>query len=115
VYGTKRLLFVSEFYFLQVKRGTKRCPLCIFYGMMDIATINALLVWKAKNPQWNRNKRYQRRLFLEELGLSLVSHLLDFHSKTQQCHIFRKSEMLEMEMREIPHLLERSTGRCGIS
>ena len=72
----KHLFFVPVFYFLQVKRGTKRWPLCIFYGMVDVAAINALIVWKAKNPQWNRNKRYQRRLFLEELGLSLATHLL---------------------------------------
>ncbi|CAF1527960.1 unnamed protein product [Adineta ricciae] len=32
-----------------VKRGTKRWPLCIFYGMIDIAAINALIIWKAKN------------------------------------------------------------------
>jgi len=52
--------------------------------MIDIAAINALIVWKAKNPQWNQNKKYQRRLFLEELGLSLVSNLLDFRSKTSK-------------------------------
>lgn len=51
--------------------------------MVDIAAINDLIVWKAKNPQWNRNKRYQRRLFLEQLGLSLATHLfLNFRSKT---------------------------------
>ena len=78
------LFYISVFYFLQVKRGTKRWPLCIFYGMIDIAALNALIVWKAKNPQWNKNKKYQRRLFLEELGLSLVSSLLDFRSKTSK-------------------------------
>ncbi|CAF1308666.1 unnamed protein product [Rotaria sordida] len=67
-----------------VKRGTRRWPLCIFYGMIDIAAINALIVWKAKNPQWNQNKKYQRRLFLEELGLALVSYLLDFRSKNSK-------------------------------
>ncbi|CAF2798515.1 unnamed protein product [Rotaria sp. Silwood2] len=67
-----------------VKRGTKRWPLCVFYGMIDMAAINALIIWKAKNPQWNQNKKYQRRLFLEELGLSLVSELLDFRSKTSK-------------------------------
>ena len=52
--------------------------------MIDIAAINALIVWEAKNPQWNQNKKYQRRLFLEKLGLALVSHLLDFRSKTSK-------------------------------
>jgi hypothetical protein len=52
--------------------------------MIDIAALNALIIWKAKNPQWHQNKKYQRRLFLEELGLSLVSDLLDFRSKTSK-------------------------------
>jgi hypothetical protein len=52
--------------------------------MIDIAAINALVVWKTKNPEWNQNKKYQRRLFLEELGLSLVSHLLDSRSKNSK-------------------------------
>ncbi|CAF1357854.1 unnamed protein product [Rotaria sp. Silwood1] len=67
-----------------VKRGTKRWPLCIFYGMIDVTALNAFILWKAKNPEWNRDKRYQRRLFLEELGLSLVTPLLDFRSKTSK-------------------------------
>lgn len=40
-----------------------------------------MIVWKEKNPHWYRNKNYQRRLFLEDLGLSLVSNLLDHRSK----------------------------------
>ncbi|CAF1099302.1 unnamed protein product [Rotaria sp. Silwood1] len=59
---------------LTVKRGTKRWPVCIFYGMIDIAAINALIVWKVKNPQWNQNTNHKRRLFLEELGLALERH-----------------------------------------
>ncbi|CAF1447770.1 unnamed protein product, partial [Rotaria sordida] len=65
-----------------VKRATRRWPLCIFYGMIDIAGINALIIWKEKYPDWNQNKGYKRRLFLEELGMSLVSPLLDYRSKT---------------------------------
>jgi hypothetical protein len=33
-----------------VRRGTKRWPLCVFYGMVDITDIDALIVWKEKNP-----------------------------------------------------------------
>jgi hypothetical protein len=50
--------------------------------MIDIAGINALIIWKEKNPDWNQNKCYKRRLFLEELGMSLVSPLLDYRSQT---------------------------------
>jgi hypothetical protein len=84
-YTEKRdFFYAAVFYFLQVKRSTKWWPLCVFYGMIDIAAINALIVWKTKNPQWNRNRKYQRRLFLEELGLALVSPLLDFRSKNSK-------------------------------
>lgn len=43
-----------------------------------------MLIWKAKNPQWNQNIKHKRRLFLEELGLALVSHQLDFRSKNSK-------------------------------
>jgi hypothetical protein len=64
-----------------VKRGTRRWSLCVFYGMIDAAAINAMILWKKKNPNWNANKKYKRRLFLEELGTLLTSCLLDFRSK----------------------------------
>ena len=52
--------------------------------MIDIAAINAMIVWKTKNPQWNQNIKHKRRLFLEELGMALVSHQLDFRSKNSK-------------------------------
>jgi hypothetical protein len=64
------------------RRGTKRWPLCVFYNMIDIAALNALIIWKEKNSDWNKNKRYKRRLFLEELEISLTAHLLDVRSQT---------------------------------
>lgn len=67
-----------------VRRGTKRWPLCVFYNMLDIAALNALVIWKEKNPDWNKNKRFKRRLFLEELGISLATHLLDVRSQTSK-------------------------------
>ncbi len=38
------------FYKYSVRRDTKRWPLYVFYGMVDIADIDALIVWKEKNP-----------------------------------------------------------------
>lgn len=67
-----------------VRRSTKRWPLCVFYGMIDIATINALIVRNEKNSHWNKNKTHRRRLFLEELGKSLTAPLLDHRSKTSK-------------------------------
>ncbi|CAF1514241.1 unnamed protein product [Rotaria sordida] len=50
----------------------------------NFLNISTFYFLQAKNPQWNQNKKYQRRLFLEELGLVLVSHLLDFRSKNSK-------------------------------
>ena len=43
-----------------------------------------MIVWKAKNPQWNQNIKHKHRSFLEELGLALVSHQLDFRSQNSK-------------------------------
>ncbi|CAF1149346.1 unnamed protein product [Didymodactylos carnosus] len=43
--------------------------------------INAMIIWKTKNPQWNQNTTHKHRLFLEELGLAKVSQQLDYRSK----------------------------------
>lgn len=59
-----------------VKRPTKRWPLCIFYGILDIAAINSMVIWLQKNPQWEQGKTHKRRLLLEELGLQLVHQRL---------------------------------------
>jgi hypothetical protein len=67
-----------------VRRDTNRWPLCILHGIIDIAAINALIVWTKKNPHWNKNTTHKRRLFLEELGKILTAHLLDYRSKTSK-------------------------------
>ena len=43
-----------------------------------------MIALKTKNPQWNQNIKHKRRLFLEELGMTLVSHQLDFRSKNSK-------------------------------
>ena len=42
------------------------------------------LVWLAKNPNWNINKHYRRRLYLKELGNELVSGHLQRRLETPQ-------------------------------
>jgi len=54
------------------KRRTLRWNLVIFFDMLDISAYNALVIWMALNPEWNRRKLQQRRLFLEDLGKALV-------------------------------------------
>ena len=73
-----------------VKRGTRRWPLCVFFDILDICGINAMVIWKCKNPNWNKDKPYKRRLFIEELGMQLISEYLSYRASNPiglQSHI----------------------------
>ena len=53
-----------------------RWPMTFFFNMIGVAGIAAFVVWITKNPSWNENKSHRLRLFLQQLGRSLVdSHL----------------------------------------
>lgn len=54
------------------KRKTNRWPMVVFYNMLDVSAYNAFVVWTDTVPGWNAGKPFKRRLFLEELGKSLV-------------------------------------------
>ncbi|XP_051913269.1 piggyBac transposable element-derived protein 4-like [Hippocampus zosterae] len=54
------------------RRRAQRWPMSLFFHMLDISAFNACVLYKAVNPSWNAKKRYIRRLFLEELGNSLI-------------------------------------------
>lgn len=54
------------------KRKTNRWPMAVFSNMVDISALNALIVFKDVNPNWQTNKQTMRRVFLRELGLSLA-------------------------------------------
>ena len=54
------------------KQKTRRWPLVVFYNMLDISAINAYVIWKALNPNWNSNKSHKRRLYLLQLGKDLA-------------------------------------------
>jgi len=58
------------------KRPTRRWPMCIFYGILNIAAINAMVIWMSNNKERQQGKKHKRRLFLEELGLQLVHEQL---------------------------------------
>ena len=54
------------------KRKTRRWSLVVFYNMLDISAINAYVIWKALNPNWNSKKSRKRRLYLLQLGKELA-------------------------------------------
>ncbi|XP_072397941.1 uncharacterized protein [Diabrotica undecimpunctata] len=53
-----------------VARNRKRWPMVIFYGLLDVAAINAFVIHRTKKLDLKTSKR--RRFFLKELGLQLV-------------------------------------------
>ena len=57
-------------------RKTKRWPMCVFYGMINIATINAYIIYcenyQRENSENNDNKVMDRKQFMDELATSLV-------------------------------------------
>ena len=54
------------------KRKTSRWPLVLFYNMIDTAGIAAFIIWLCNFPQWEAKVHNRRRLFLMQLGQSLV-------------------------------------------
>ncbi|XP_053356860.1 ribonuclease inhibitor-like [Clarias gariepinus] len=49
----------------------------VFYNILDVSAYNAFVVWTEIDPGWNGEKTFKRRLFLEELGKSLVSPFIE--------------------------------------
>lgn len=77
------------------KRRTNRWPMVLFSNMLDISAYNGFVIWTEIYPSWNNNKKYKRRLFLEDLGFALINPEIerrpakshDFCAKTYQENI----------------------------
>ncbi|XP_037931805.1 piggyBac transposable element-derived protein 4-like [Teleopsis dalmanni] len=54
------------------KRKTNRWPVALFSNLIDISALNAFILWTEINPNWQSRKLCKRRIFLQELGESLV-------------------------------------------
>ncbi|XP_036945365.1 piggyBac transposable element-derived protein 1-like [Acanthopagrus latus] len=55
------------------RRRTRRWPLVLFFNCIDVSAFNAFVLYTAVDPFWNQQRTYKQRLFLEELGKSMVS------------------------------------------
>jgi hypothetical protein len=53
-------------------RSTRRWPFRLFMEMVDIAALNAYLLWLEKFPLWKKNNRSKRKCFIRELGIQLA-------------------------------------------
>lgn len=59
-----------------VRRKSNRWPYTVFCNMIDISGINAFVLWTKCNPDWEANKKFKRRLYLIELGYSLIKNTI---------------------------------------
>ncbi|XP_022911999.2 piggyBac transposable element-derived protein 4-like isoform X1 [Onthophagus taurus] len=95
-----------------VSRKTRRWPLRIFYGMMDIAGINSYVIYK-----WNEDadKPVQRSAFLKQLSMSLVEeHLRGRMNNGRLPREIRSNirQILKCDEEEVLQRAEGPLGRC---
>lgn len=57
-----------------VARNTRRWPMALFYGILNVGAINAAVVYRANQPDGRFSK--SRRLFLKDLGTELLQNNL---------------------------------------
>lgn len=95
------------------KRRTNRWPQALFYNMLDISAYNAYVVFLKINPNWNENKKYKRRIFLEDLGMDLISGEISRRPNMPQsspAKAFVKS--LQKDSAEVSQTKNLKRGRC---
>lgn len=64
-------------YTYRTRVATLRWPMVVFYSIIDVAALNAFIIWLHKNPTWKSNMaKERRRLFLKELGTEFVLPLV---------------------------------------
>ena len=60
---------------------TRRWPMAFFINCLDIAAVNALVIWLYKEPTWNARKTNKHCQFLRELGMQLIRPQMERRSK----------------------------------
>nr|CAI5855201.1 unnamed protein product [Callosobruchus analis] len=69
-----------------VARNTKRWPLVIFYGLLNVASINAFVLLRHNRPTSDTIKA--RRLFIKSLGKEIVSEYMSTRMSTSGLHTY---------------------------
>ncbi|XP_047103470.1 uncharacterized protein LOC124722340 [Schistocerca piceifrons] len=73
------------------KRKSNRWPMIVFYNILDVSAYNAYVLWISVDPNWNASKLTRRRIFLEELGKSLIKEHI-----ASRTHFPRTEDSLRM-------------------
>lgn len=58
-------------------RKTNRWPLKIFFNCVDLATLNAFILWRTMHPEEYRGKLQARRLFINDLCEELIVPIIE--------------------------------------
>jgi len=74
-----------------VLRKVKRWPVVCFFNLLDIAALNALIIWIMNDPTWEGRKKYRRRLFLKQLARSLVTPWITARANKPQSRQVRRA------------------------
>ena len=68
------------------RRRNNRWPMVLFYNVLDVAELAALVVWISLNPDWSFSDRQgRRRKFLKQLGQKLTNDYTQIRLQTQSC------------------------------
>lgn len=72
-------------------RTTRRWPFRVFMEILDMAALNAYILWLEKNPNWRKNDRSRRRYFLKVLRKELVTN--NVHCRNAQKYFHNKQKI----------------------
>ncbi len=81
-----------------VARGTKRWPVSVFFSMLNIAAINAYVIYRR-----NTNVKITRQDFLKKLAYSLMERYVERRLHTQQTPVDVKNRIKDI----FPNLSEQ--------
>lgn len=89
------------------KRKVMRWPLAVFQNMLDISGVNAFIIFLTINPLWKyTQKKIRRRLFLVEVGKSLVQPFIENRKRLPRG---RRAQDMVNDLRGLPRDRSPST------
>lgn len=105
------------------KVGTLRWPMVVFYTILDVAALNAFVIWLYKKPNWNESKGTRRwRTFLTELGKALVLPHIEkraceaicFKAQTQQAIWFMLNRPVDSQPQSTAPATSNKLRKCAL-
>ncbi|XP_047543237.1 piggyBac transposable element-derived protein 3-like [Vanessa atalanta] len=94
-----------------VSRNSKRWPMIIYYGMLNIAAINATIIFRE-----NQSKDTKRTDFIRNLGLALVYEHLKMRKDQKNIPIYIRQRISSQINEPLPTPTQNAPGRyirCG--